>query len=142
MEDLVFGVLLQRDVGGVFRPRLPVQALSVPRWRGWDLISALSEMDGIGGLLEIEAWESGKDVEILIKDNGVGIDPDRLKKIQSDSYVPDHDEEGQGGGIGLRNINERLRYQFGPEYRVVIESQKGTGTTIRLKIPIENDREE
>ncbi len=42
-------------------------------------------------------------------------------------------------GIGVSNVNERLRVLFGPRYGMVIESKPGEGTRTVLEIP---DREE
>lgn len=96
-----------------------------------------------GGLLEILAKENGGVVEITIKDDGIGISPEKLKKIRFEIGSEGAREEnvGEGSGIGLRNINERLKYQFGPEYQLNIESALEVGTSVKLRIP-ERDQEE
>ncbi len=91
-----------------------------------------------GGLLELLASENGKMVEIIIKDNGVGIPPERLKVIQ---YNHETDQQSKSlaeseTGIGLRNIQERLKYIYGPSCRFEIVSELGKGTTVILKLPI------
>lgn len=97
-----------------------------------------------GGFLEISAFENGKMVEILVKDNGVGIPPEKLKMIQETGYdsFQNQNQKAEGSGIGLKNINERLKYQFGKESQLKIESKVGEGTVIGFKFPIENEKEE
>ncbi len=95
-----------------------------------------------GGILEISACENGKVVEIIVKDNGVGIEPRKLKLIQTKHYEAPQDGHEAGSGIGLRNINERLKYHFGEPYQLTIQSEAGVGTVIRFDFPIENEKEE
>jgi two-component system LytT family sensor kinase len=41
----------------------------------------------------------------------------------------------QHGGIGVSNVNERLKVLFGGEYRMWIESQPGNGTRVQIEVP-------
>jgi len=95
-----------------------------------------------GGLLKISAWENGENVEIQVRDDGVGIQADKLNEIRMAEAQKPQNPGSEGSGIGLRNIGERLRYQFGPGYRLQIESEIGKGTTIQFKIPLEREEEE
>ena len=61
-------------------------------------------------------------VVIEVIDNGVGIAADRL------AGVMDH-------GIGLRNVNERLRVIYGASCQLRLHSVAGQGTSVRLEIP-------
>jgi two-component system LytT family sensor kinase len=79
-----------------------------------------------GGAVRIKAWlDSGK-LHILIADDGVGIEASKLDQLFD-------------SGVGVSNVNERLRVLFGPRYRMAIESRPGEGTQTMLEIP---DREE
>lgn len=71
--------------------------------------------------------------EILfeIKDNGVGIAPDKMPMILKPGY-------GSGNGVGLSNVHERLKGLFGQEYGLRIESTPGKGTSIYIRIPLIN----
>ncbi|GGW70667.1 signal transduction histidine kinase [Streptomyces lucensis JCM 4490] len=76
----------------------------------------------------IAALDEGATVRIVIEDNGVGMEPDRLRRIL----------RGDGGptaGIGLRNVDERLRQVYGDEHGLVIETGVGAGTKITVRIP-------
>jgi two-component system LytT family sensor kinase len=63
---------------------------------------------------------AGATIEIL--DNGVGLAQDRMAKPT-------------GGGIGLRNVNERLRVIYGANYQLQLENAPGEGTLARISIP-------
>jgi two-component system LytT family sensor kinase len=59
---------------------------------------------------------------IDIIDNGVGV-------------APDHKHRATDGGIGLRNVNERLRVIYGANYQLQLDSVPGEGTCARIVIP-------
>ena len=69
---------------------------------------------------------------LIIEDNGIGINKDRLMQIRNEI----NNNELDGKGIyGLYNVNERIRLNFGEEYGVSIESNYGEGTTVSVKLP-------
>jgi sensor histidine kinase YesM len=57
-----------------------------------------------------------------VEDNGIGIPPERLNEVY-------------GGGIGISNVNERLRLLYGDQYKMEIRSREGQGTVIHIEIP-------
>ena len=85
------------------------------------------------GVIRIWAEDKGKDVLFTIEDNGVGMDEDTIEQIFSGTY--NASERKLSNGIGLINSNKRLIHQFGTDYRLQIESEKGHGTKILIKIP-------
>lgn len=78
-----------------------------------------------GGRIIISAREVDHDVMIHIIDDGVGMDIDERCPLA----VP------LGECIGLSNVHERLRGQYGAEYGLSIVSALGHGTTVTLRIP-------
>jgi two-component system sensor histidine kinase YesM len=78
---------------------------------------------------------------ICIGDNGRGIAPDKLEelnmKMQRD--YPQHEpfmaDLSSLEGMGLVNVNTRIRMRFGREYGLNIESHEGTGTVVRVILP-------
>jgi sensor histidine kinase YesM len=48
---------------------------------------------------------------------------------------PDHATRVKTGGIGLRNVNERLRVIYGANYQLQLDSVPGEGTCARIVIP-------
>lgn len=79
-----------------------------------------------GGIVTIEAFTSNTNLNFVVKDNGVGMKETDLKKIHSFST-----------GIGLNNVNERLRLLYGEEYKINIKSNINKGTCVSFSIPKE-----
>ncbi len=77
------------------------------------------------GLVEITATSVGADVELRVIDDGSGIEPERVPELLA----------GAGGGIGLANVDGRLRATFGDRYALRIESRRGAGTTAVMRVP-------
>jgi len=77
------------------------------------------------GELKITAVMSEEDIRFSVADNGPGLDSGQLGQLINK----------QTSGYGLKNVNERLRLYFGPEYRVEIESGEGAGTVCSFRIP-------
>jgi two-component system, LytTR family, sensor kinase len=78
-----------------------------------------------GGRIVIEARVAGADVELRVHDDGRGIDPGTVPALLA----------GTGGGIGLANVDARLRSTFGERYALRIESEPGRGTTAIMTVP-------
>lgn len=68
-------------------------------------------------------------VLLTIKDNGSGIKKTDLDKI----FVPGF---GRGLGLGLSNVNDRLRGLYGSDYKISVTSQPGKGTSITIQLPL------
>jgi two-component system LytT family sensor kinase len=67
---------------------------------------------------------------IQVRDDGVGIEPSLLEQIRRG------EGGGEDGGIGLRNISERLTTLFGERFRMDVRSRPSEGTTVDLRIPL------
>jgi PAS domain S-box-containing protein len=83
-----------------------------------------------GGELSISSVNSQKELSISVKDTGVGISQDELKRI----WTPLHTTKAKGIGLGL-SICKRIVEAHGGS--ISIESVVGKGTTFTLKLPIE-----
>lgn len=81
--------------------------------------------------ISIKAYKVNNTVKIAIRDNGEGIDGERLAEIRKSLYG----EASDGVGVGLRNINERLLLYYGEKYRLRIYSSEGKGTLTLIKVP-------
>ncbi|GLU46060.1 sensor histidine kinase [Nocardiopsis ansamitocini] len=87
-------------------------------------------MEGRPGLSHVSviARDAGAEAHISIEDDGVGMDPERARAILAG-------EAGASAGIGLANVDERLRTMFGDAYGLVVETAPGAGTRVSLRIP-------
>lgn len=86
------------------------------------------------GLLEVASTISGDEMLIMVKDNGVGIDEEKLKQLRLRLSQPsDTLDEAH---IGIKNVHDRIQFHFGEQYGIEIASQLGEGTTILIRLPV------
>ena len=84
-----------------------------------------------GGQLEVKTYEKNSALMVEIRDNGVGIPEDNIKKIYDPFFTTK--EVGKGTGLGLS-----VSYGIIQEYsgRISVESEPGSGTIFKLSFPI------
>ena len=90
------------------------------------------------GEIEIEAYEKGDLIYIDVTDNGEGMNEEQIQKIMEGDVI----SSKRGSGIGVRNVNERLKYCFGEKYGISVISEIDEGTTVRICIPKVEDLDE
>ncbi|MBB6634618.1 sensor histidine kinase [Cohnella thailandensis] len=88
------------------------------------------------GEIRIEATRDAGYLRIWIKDNGIGIPPDRLNRIREDIRTGNPNNH-----IGLSNVKERIELHYGPPYGLDIASRQGEGTLVELRLPLLEKRE-
>jgi two-component system LytT family sensor kinase len=76
-----------------------------------------------GGAIRIHAHRTESRLHVMVEDDGIGIPESKLATLL------DH-------GIGVTNVNERLKVLFGNEYRMWVDSQPGRGTRIQIEVPV------
>ena len=81
-----------------------------------------------GGTLSVIAEDAGADCVISVEDDGIGMDPDRLREEMTDSHLT-------GAHVGLGNVHDRLRAAFGDECGLVVETGPGMGTKVSMRVP-------
>ena len=80
-------------------------------------------------------------IEIKITDTGGGMSRERLKQvrsaIRSGAKIPDVNtlKRHKSTGIGMSNVDERLKNYFGRDFGIDIYSKLGIGTMVVLRIP-------
>ncbi|MGH9778676.1 MAG: sensor histidine kinase, partial [Candidatus Acidiferrales bacterium] len=75
-----------------------------------------------GGEIRLRTARVNGRVVINLEDNGIGITPERIPEIYS-------------SGIGISNVNERLKVLYGQDFTLKIDSEPGRGTSIRIELP-------
>lgn len=70
---------------------------------------------------------------ITVEDDGPGMPQDTLMQLRSG------DMKAKGKGIGLLNIDERIKIAFGERYGIRIDSAPGTGTRVIIVLPREEE---
>jgi len=76
-----------------------------------------------GGTIRVRSRRLGNLLQIIVEDDGVGIPEARLARMF------------EQGGIGVNNVNERLKVLYGDGYRMWIDSRPGEGTSTGIEIP-------
>lgn len=84
----------------------------------------------------IKGITDGEDCRIEITDNGRGMNEEELKNLQDKiaGLVPDGG--GSGNGIGLKNVQDRLRIAFGEKYGITVSTREGCYTKVCVTIPM------
>lgn len=80
------------------------------------------------GEIFITVHKVGDDIIMKIKDNGVGMSEEQVENILKK-------ERTDSKGIGVKNVNDRIKIYFGDDYGIVVQSELDVGTTITIKIP-------
>lgn len=91
---------------------------------------------GSKGTLRIRAFAESEDVCIVIEDNGIGMD-DTALNIIFDETQKIHKQNG----VGVPNVQKRLKLYYGDKYGITYESKVGIGTRATIRIPQRGDRE-
>ncbi|MGG0859569.1 histidine kinase [Bacillus pumilus] len=90
------------------------------------------------GLVELSIYQEGGYVMIRIRDNGMGINEQEIRRLLSEKEEesPNTLSKGHSTGIGLRNVMSRLHLFYGVKDALQIDSKPNEGTTIQLAIPM------
>ncbi len=75
-----------------------------------------------GGMIRLRAWVEESQLHIAIEDDGVGMPESKLASVLE-------------RGVGVSNVNERLKVLFGSAYRLYIDSKEGSGTETLIVLP-------
>lgn len=82
--------------------------------------------------IEIEARCVGERLEISIRDNGPGIEPEVMETLTQYMENPDMERKTS---FGLMNVHDRLRLMYGKRYGIRIQTQQGRTTEVVLSLP-------
>lgn len=88
------------------------------------------------GTLHITAWNEKDNAVFCIEDDGIGMDEATLHSLNNSLQ---NGTDGERFGIGLRNVNERIRLHYGSSFGLLVESELGVGTRVTLRIDDFND---
>jgi two-component system LytT family sensor kinase len=75
-----------------------------------------------GGTITLRASRGNGRIAIQVSDDGLGIPKNRLPEVYA-------------SGIGMMNVQERLKVLYGQEFSMKVESEPGKGTTVRFELP-------
>lgn len=93
-----------------------------------------------GGTIHIKADIERKNIVISISDDGLGMSQDKLEIVMGKNSGRGKTNAKNGipvnTGIGVNNVNQRIKHYFGKAYGVEINSQVDVGTEAKIIIPV------
>lgn len=92
------------------------------------------EPSGRFGIIKIHASVKDKVLTISVRDNGIGIAPENIEKLLTDTSRV---TKSTMSGIGLPNVDRRLKLVYGEDYGITIESQLDQYTMVTIRLPLE-----
>lgn len=95
----------------------------------------LLERNNSGNII-INISQENNFLRIIEQDNGCGMNEEDFKKLQDDLAHGKTIKSNKYGGVGIRNINERIRLYYGESYGINIFNYPGNGLRVEILIPI------
>ncbi len=86
------------------------------------------------GEIVIKACIENQCIVFMVSDNGYGIKPSVLKDILEKEPKSDI-----SCGVGLKNVNERIKLTYGEQYGLQILSELDEGTQVFIRLPVNSD---
>lgn len=83
------------------------------------------------GNLVVEGYKEGESAVLIVKDDGVGMDEQCLEHIFDGSK-----KGAKSNGVGVPNVQKRLKLYYGEEYGITYTSKKGEGTVATVRVPL------
>ena len=95
-------------------------------------------------IIIIECIKKAGCILVAVRDNGVGIPEEKLEQLQKMLKTGETSEktEKKNGGIGLRNVNDRLKLCCGQKAGLNIESTLGKGTKVSFQMEVQDEDED
>jgi len=122
---------VEEDIKNCILPKLILQPVVENA-----LVHGIEKKLGKGVLIIKASCESSKLV-IDVIDDGVGMDPVRAKEVLKYECIGEGEEESEiHAGIGISNVNRRIKMIYGNDYGVDIISEIGKGTDVRIVLPV------
>lgn len=91
----------------------------------------MEAMDEDGEII-VKGYEKDGDIYIDVIDNGIGMPKEQVEHLLTDGVY----ERKRGSGIGLRNVDQRIKLYFGENYGLEIESEPDVGTKVTIHLPM------
>jgi len=91
------------------------------------------------GLILIGGRKTQPGIELFVQDDGVGMNEETFsllqERLKGNKVVQPGDSSLLHSGLGVHNVDERIKLYFGHDYGLVYESAEDVGTTVRIQLP-------
>lgn len=84
----------------------------------------------IYGNIDIYVEANQEQIIIRVRDNGLGMDQETLSGLFSEKAANGYSE------MGIKNINDRIKLNYGEKYGIHVRSEEGTGTEVLIHLPL------
>lgn len=84
-----------------------------------------------GGFINIKVQKQNDNIIMVIEDDGVGMSKDEIERLVSKEII----SEKKIGGVGISNVDSRIKLYYGEEYGLKIDSELNEGTVVKVCIP-------
>ncbi|MCH3917561.1 MAG: sensor histidine kinase [Spirochaetia bacterium] len=103
------------------------------------LYHGIKQRRGVGHIIITGHEDDQGDILLMVRDDGIGMDKEKLQELQDslESKVPAGKRT-----FGLYNVHQRLRLNYGQTYGLTLESTLGKGTTVYVKLPKEQSKDD
>ncbi|WP_413910042.1 ATP-binding protein [Desulfobacula sp.] len=127
-KDITVSIDCPEDLNGRVDPILMEQAII-------NLVDNAVKYNPEGSQIAIAVTRQNHSLDIVIKDNGIGIDKEHLPKIFNRFYRVDRGRSrNEGGtGLGLAIVKHIIQYHNG---KIDVDSTKGSGSCFKISIPV------
>lgn len=85
-----------------------------------------------GGKISVRLSQNEKNVNVVVRDNGIGMSPETLSHVFEKFYQGDSSHSGQGNGLGMALVKRIVELCNGT---ISIESEEGKGTAVYVSLP-------
>lgn len=124
-ERLDFNDLVGEDIKNCYILKMTLQPLVEN-----SIKYGLEQLTGVCKIT-ISSQKQKDFLEIIVSDNGIGMTKEFLHELELG------ENKSRSTGIGIRNIDERIKLFFGEEFGLSVKSQLNEGTTVIVRIPYE-----
>ncbi len=123
-DKLDYEIDLDKEVEYCYVPKLIIQPLVE------NAIYHGIKLKPEGGCIHISGRKEEDHLLIRVTDDGVGMDSETLQ------HIFDEKKEKTGSGVGINNVNRRIKLCYGEEYGLWYESSPGKGTGVDVILPL------
>ena len=90
-----------------------------------------------GESIDIKVYEKDGNINVEIKDHGIGMKEEELEKVYDRFYQIDRSHSKEGSGLGLAIVKRIVELSEG---KIEIKSKENKGTTVIVKLPVTSEK--